>query len=83
MNTLAAIARKYLARTTPGALAQSFPLFLENALRAALTATSTSSVVAAGISPDSSKTYKSLHQFLSKKWSWIKLEDSPEAKSPH
>lgn len=50
-NTLAAIARKYLARTAPGAEAQSLPLFLERALRAASTASSTSSAVAAGISP--------------------------------
>ena len=50
-KTLAAIARRYLARTAPGAEAHSLPLFLERALRAAATASSTSSAVAAGISP--------------------------------
>lgn len=45
------MARKYLARTAPGAEAQSFPLFLARAFRAASTASSTSSAVAAGISP--------------------------------
>lgn len=49
--TLAAMARKYLARKAPDAEDQSFPLFLESAWRAASTASSTSSAVAAGISP--------------------------------
>lgn len=51
-RTLAAIARKYLARTAPVAAAQSLPLFLARAFRAASTANSTSSAVAAGIDPE-------------------------------
>uniref|UniRef100_A0A0A9DGR3 AMADH1 n=1 Tax=Arundo donax TaxID=35708 RepID=A0A0A9DGR3_ARUDO len=47
-RTLAAMARMYLARTAPGARAQSRPRFL---FSAAATAASTSSAVPAGISP--------------------------------
>jgi len=47
-----AIARRNLARKAPEVEAQSFPPFLEKALRAASTAISTSSAVAAGISPN-------------------------------
>lgn len=50
--TLAAIARRYLARTAPEARAQSLPPFLFSALLAAATARLTSSSVAAGISPE-------------------------------
>lgn len=50
-NTLEAIARRYLARKAPDVRAHSLPLFLVRALRAASTATSISSAVAAGISP--------------------------------
>lgn len=52
--TFAAIARKYLARTAPDADDQSRPLFREKAVRAASTASSTSSAVAAGILPERS-----------------------------
>lgn len=50
-NTFEAIARRYFARKAPDVRAQSLPLFLVRALRAASTATTTSSAVAAGISP--------------------------------
>jgi hypothetical protein len=50
-RTLAAIARRYLARRAPGARDQSRPRFLLSAARAAATAASTSSEVPAGISP--------------------------------
>lgn len=45
------MARRYLARCAPEAVAQSFPPLRLRALRAAFTAISTSSDVAAGISP--------------------------------
>jgi hypothetical protein len=51
IRTLAAIARRYLARRAPGARDQSRPRFLLSAARAAATAASTSSEVPAGISP--------------------------------
>lgn len=56
-KTFEAIARKYLARNAPDARDQSTPLFLVKALRAASTASSISSDVAAGMSPisDSAK----------------------------
>ena len=50
--TFAAIARKYRARTEPEAVAQCLPLSLTSVLLAAATASSTSSAVAAGISPE-------------------------------
>lgn len=62
-NTLAAIARKYLARTAPDAEAQSLPLFLARALRAASTASSTSSAVAAGTLPTAHPTTRSYIRF--------------------
>jgi len=48
---LAAIALRNLARTAPGARDQCLPPSRENASRAAATAISTSSAVAAGMSP--------------------------------
>lgn len=51
IGTLAAIARRKLARTAPGARDQCLPPSRENASRAAATAISTSSAVPAGMSP--------------------------------
>ena len=58
------MARRYLARTVPGARAQSRPRFLLSAARAAATAASTSSAVPAGISP--ARARETQHQFQAK-----------------
>lgn len=69
--TFAAIARRYLARTAPVALAQSLPPFLVKASLAAFTALSTSSAVAAGIAPVPQMMLQlssQLHQEVSYNW---------------